>query len=299
MSDFYLRHEYTFAALQLIFAMLGMGAKLTLDDFVAEFRAPKSFLLGMMIQLLVVPLLAVAVGRGMNLTPGVATGLILLAAVPGGTASNIATYLARGNIALSIALTAVTTTACLITTPWILRTLAATSLPAGFSMPTEQIVLNIAFCLLTPLVLGMVIGTTLPKWRDILATRSIQISILIIVVMIIGASSAGRVDPTQQGVTAIIALLLLAALGQTTALVAARAGGLSSPDAVAIAIEVTIRNGNLAVMLATALFPPQPGVDNTFGDSVFFAAILYGGFAFVVAAPLVYLHRMRALSVAE
>ncbi len=293
MAELYIKNEFVFAALQLIFAMLGMGAKLAPRDFIAEFRAPKGFIVGMALQLIAVPVLAFAIGRQLGLSAGVATGLVLLAAVPGGTASNIVTYVARGNIALSIALTSVTTTACLMTTPWILQTFAARSLPDGFSMPTAQIVFNIAFCLLLPLAVGMLLGTIFPAWRDELSTRAIQISIGIILLMVVGASSAGRVDPMQQGMPAIIGLVLLAAASQAVSLIAARLASLPHKDAVAIAIEVTIRNGNLAVMLSAALFPRIPGVDDPFSDAVFFAAILSGGVAFVVAAPIVYLHRRR------
>jgi len=293
MFDFYLRHEFVFAALQLAFAMLGMGAKLSVRDFLAVFREPRSFVLGMAIQWFAVPAIAVLVGRALDLSTGVATGLVLVAVVPGGTISNVVTYFARGNIALSIALTAVTTVACLVTTPLLLQLLAASSLPPSFAMPTGQIAFDIAVCLLAPLALGMVINAKLPALRETISTRSIQVSVFIIALMIVGASGAGRVDPMQQGASAILGLFALAASVQVVALVITRAAGLSSADAVTVAIEVTVRNSNLALMLKAALFPAVPGVADPFGDGVLYIALMYGGLALPLIAPLCALHRRR------
>lgn len=293
MFDFYLRHEFVFAALQLAFAMLGMGAKLSLRDFFEVFREARSFVTGIMLQFVAVPTIALLIGMALDLSAGVATGLVLLAAVPGGTISNVVTYLARGNIALSIALTAVTTIACLVTTPLILRVLAAPSLPPGFNMPTAQIAFDIALCLLAPLALGMLIHAKLPTLREAISTRSIQLSIFIIVLMIIGASGAGRVDPMQQGLSAIIGLLALAVVAQLTAIVASRIARLPAPDAAAVTVEVTIRNTNLALMLKASLFPAIPGVPDPLGDGVFYIALMYGGIALALISPLVALHRRR------
>lgn len=291
MFDFYLRNEFVFAALQLAFAMLGMGAKLSVRDFLEVFREPRSFVVGMLVQLLTVPLIAVLVGRTLDLTPGVTTGLVLVAAVPGGTMSNLITYLARGNIALSIALTAVTTVACLITTPLILELLAARSLPADFAMPTERIAFDIALCLLAPLAFGMLIHARLPEIRDAVSTRSIQLSLFIIVLMIVGASGAGRVDPMQQGLSAILGLVALALTAQLVALAVTAACGMSRRDNAAVAIEVTVRNSNLALMLKAALFPAVPGVADPFGDGVLYIALMYGGLALPIVTPLVVFNR--------
>lgn len=294
MFDFYLRNEFVFAALQLALAMLGMGAKLSVRDFLEVFREPRSFLIGMMVQLFTVPLLAVLLGNALDLTAGVATGLILVAAVPGGTISNLVTYAARGNIALSIALTAVTTVACLVTTPFILQMLAAHALPADFAMPAERIAFDIALCLLTPLALGMWIHARLPGVRDAISTRSIQLSVFIIFLMVVGASGAGRVNPMQQGLAAILGVVALALAAQIVAVVVTRASGMRSTDSVAVAIEVTIRNTNLALMLKASLFPAIAGVPDPFGDGVLYIALMYGALALPIVMPLVIFHRRQA-----
>ncbi len=291
--DWYLEHEFAFAAAQLALAMFGMGAKLTPQDFAAEFRSPRPFLTGMAIQLITVPLIAVAVSKLLGVSPGIATGLILVAAVPGGTISNVITYVGRGNIALSIALTAVTTVGCLVTTPAILQLFASASLPEAFEMPTRQIAFDIALCLLAPLAFGMFVGARFPGWRDLIAQRAIQLSIFVIVLMIIGASGAGRVDPMEQGVSAILGIVLLALSAQIVALVVTRATRVADADQIAIAVEVTVRNTNLALMIKASLFPVIPGVADPFADGVLYIALMYGGIALPVVAPLVSTHRRR------
>lgn len=293
MSELYLHYEYYFAAAQLATAMFGMGVQLRGRDFVTVFRVPGAFLFGMAAQLVLVPLLALAVGKVLPIPTGIAVGLILVAAVPGGTMSNVITYFARGNIALSIALTSATTLACLVTTPLILRSLSAEALPPDFAMPGGAIAFDIAFCLLLPLSLGMLTGAALPRWRDPISTWSIRASLFVILLMVIGAAGAGRIDPASQGIAAVAAMLLFAALAQGAALVLGRLRSLPSPDTTAIAIELTVRNTNLAVLIKASLFPVTAAAD-PLADGVLYVALLYGGIAGPVALPLVFGHRRLA-----
>jgi BASS family bile acid:Na+ symporter len=293
MFDLYLRYEFVFAGLQLSLAMFGMGAQLSVRDFLEVFREPRSFVLGMLVQLLAVPIVALLVSQALGLTAGIATGLILIAAVPGGTMSNVVTYLARGNIALSIALTAVTTIGCLVVTPFILQLLAGHALPDDFAMPAKQIAFDIASFLLLPLAIGMLVHARLPETRDLISKRSIQMSLFIILLMVIGATGAGRVDPLQHGLTAVLGVIAVGIGGQVVALVVSRASGMPTRDAVAVAIEVTIRNSNLALMLKASLFPAVPGVPDPFGDGVLYVALAYGAFSLPIILPLVILHRRR------
>ena len=154
-AEFYVQYEYWFAAVQLVLAMLGMGATLTGKDFRDVVSEPRAVSLGTIIQIVVVPLSAYLFLRLLGIQDGVAVGLALIAAIPGGTVSNIFTFLARGNSALSISITALTTLACLVTTPLILSALIGDYLPADFAMPRLKIIREIAFTLLLPLALGM------------------------------------------------------------------------------------------------------------------------------------------------
>ena len=143
MADLYAQTEHALAALQLAFAMLGMGALLAPRDFVTVFRLPRALLVGLSLQWVIVPTIAISLPLLFLVSPPVTVGLVLVAAVPGGTMSNIYTHFAKGNIALSISLTAVTTVAALFVTPTMLRVFAGDLLPPGFSMPTGEIALEI------------------------------------------------------------------------------------------------------------------------------------------------------------
>ena len=199
MAEFYLLHEYWFAAVQLILAMLGMGATLTGKDFRDVIREPLAVSLGTAIQLLAVPVTAFLFLRFIGVADGVAVGIALIAAIPGGTVSNIFTFFARGNSALSISITAITTLACLVSTPFILSLLISEYLPADFTMPRGQIVSEIALTLLLPLAIGMLYLYLYPRTAPILSKWSIRGSLLGILLIVLGSAAAGRLDITAFG----------------------------------------------------------------------------------------------------
>src|SRR5436190_1050926 len=164
MLNHYDQFEYLLACIQLVLFMLGMGATLSPRDFVAVALRPRSFLVGAFGQLVLAPVLAVVINRAMDLPPGIAVGLILVAAMPGGQMSKLFTYLARGNVALSIALTASGTLASLVTVPLLLELLAEDYLQSGdFEMPTALVVRDVTLYLLLPLVGGMAVGGRWPQ----------------------------------------------------------------------------------------------------------------------------------------
>jgi BASS family bile acid:Na+ symporter len=165
VAEFYVQHEYWFAAVQLILAMLGMGATLTGKDFRDVVSEPLAVSAGTAIQLVAVPLTAFLFLKFLGVHDGVAVGIALIAAIPGGTVSNIFTFIARGNTALSISITAITTLACLVTTPLILSLLISDYLPQDFTMPKGQIISEIALTLLLPLFIGMLFLLHVSKER--------------------------------------------------------------------------------------------------------------------------------------
>jgi BASS family bile acid:Na+ symporter len=293
MGELYLRHEYQVAALQLAFAMLGIGATLHPRELLAVFRLPGSMAVGLVLQLVVVPLYAVVIMRLLPLTPGVVFGVALLASVPGGTLSNLVTYYGRANVALSVSLTALTTMACLVTTPLLAQLLVGESGAGTLVMPTRRIAFEIAYCLLGPLAMGMAVGLRLEASRARFASACVRLSFAMIFVMFVGSAAAGRVDVLSQGPAALVGLGAFAAGAQLIGLLGSAALGLPRADAVAIAIETTVRNTNLALLLKASIFPARPGVPDPIADGVLFAVLLYGGFALLAALPLARLHRRR------
>jgi BASS family bile acid:Na+ symporter len=297
MFESYLANEYYFAAAQLILAMLGMGATLGVRDFVDVVREPRAMAVGLSAQLILVPAVAWALIELLQIDPPIAAGLALVAAVPGGSMSNVATYLARGNVPLSIAMTAVSTVGCLVTTPIVLRLLMPVEVAAGIAMPAGQIAFEIACCLLLPLAFGIAIGSHLSESRLAFSRWCIRASLTVIAAMVVGAAGAGRIDIGSHGWMGPMAILLFSFLAQQAAVAASRIAGVTGRDRTAIAIEVTIRNTNLALLIKASLFPVVAGVADPIADGALFVALLYGGVALLVVLPPCVVHRrMEAAS---
>lgn len=293
MGEIYLEYEYSIAAFQLIFAMLGMGATLTVRDFTDVLSAPKAFSIGTAIQLLVVPLIAYAFIQVAGVIGGVAVGIALIAAIPGGTTSNIFTYMAKGNSPLSISITAITTLACLVTTPFILKLIITDYLPADFSMPTAKIVNDIALTLLLPLVIGMGILKMLPNYADSISKWCIRASLLGIALIVIGSLSAGRLDTEAFGGDNVLLVIIFSIVLSFISWLVSFALGLTKADIIAVKMEVVVRNVNLAVLIKASLFPVIAGSNNNIGDMVLFTVILYGALQMLIAAVLIWLGRRQ------
>ncbi len=290
MGDFYVQYEYWFASFQLVMAMLGMGATLTARDFADVIREPRSVSVGLVVQLLVVPLMAFAFLRLLGLEGGIAIGIALLAAIPGGTTSNIFTFFARGNSALSISITGLTTLACLVTTPLILMALISKNLPADFSMPTGKIVIEIGLTLLLPLGVGMAYLYLYPVPAATVSKWCIRTSLFGILLIVIGSASAGRLDLEAFGLDNLRIVLMFALLMIATGWLAPRLFRLPRPDATAIEFEVIVRNTNLGVMLKASLFPAAASANAALGDTVLFTLLLYGGLQLLVAPVLIWIY---------
>jgi BASS family bile acid:Na+ symporter len=290
MFDFYLRHEYWFAAIQLALAMLGMGATLRFRDFLAVFTRPSALLLGIAVQWTVVPFIAWRLIVDLDPVPGVAIGLALCAAIPGGTMSNVFTFLGRGHAALSIAITVVTTLGCLVTTPIVLGLLIDQYMPPDFVMPVARIATEIALILLLPLALGMAVLHLFPGRAAFASRWCIRGSIFVILLIVIGASGADRIDIRAFDSTSLLALALLVGLLATLSWLIPLLLRRPAPECTAINIEVTIRNGNLGLLIKASIFPAVVGIADPVGDMVLLTVLLYGAFALPLGFLQVWLH---------
>lgn len=291
MGEIYLQYEYWIAAIQLILAMLGMGATLTTDDFKNVLDEPKAFGIGILIQVLLVPFVAYIFISSLGLAGGVAVGIALIAAIPGGTTSNIFTYMAKGNIPLSISITGVTTLACLVTTPLILNLLITEYLPSDFTMPTKQIISEIALSLLLPLFVGMMILKLTPTNAKWISQWSIRISLLFIVFIVVGSASAGRLDIDAFGINNVWMVFFFIITLTIVSIVTAKLLRLSAQDGTAIQMEVVVRNINLGVLIKASMFPVIAGSAASIGDMVLFTILLYGAIQMLIAAAIITLRR--------
>lgn len=293
MGDLYIRYEYWLAFWQLLLAMFGMGATLKPADFVAVVRIPKAIIVGLSAQIVLVPVLAYFFLQLFDLPPGVAVGLAIVAAIPGGTSSNIFTYFARGHVALSIAITAVTTIGCLVTVPFVLDLLIGPYVPADFELPAGQIAREILISLLIPLAAGMLLLKLAPKIAEPVSKWSVRISLLLIISIIVGALGAGRLDAEAMGLSNMLVIIGFIVLVMVVGFTVPKLLGLSVPDITAIDMEMTIRNVNLGVLIKASLFPVMAGVADPLGDLALFAILLYGGAMNFLVIPMILLARKK------
>ncbi|MFT6046301.1 MAG: BASS family bile acid:Na+ symporter [Arenicella sp.] len=295
MGAIYIEYEYWFAAFQLILAMFGMGATLTISDFKDVMREPRPVSFGTLIQLAMVPLAAYLFISVSSIAGGAAVGIALIASIPGGTTSNIFTYMARGNVPLSISITGVTTITCLITTPLILGVLITEYLPSDFAMPTEQIISDIALTLLLPLMIGMFCLKILPHHAAWISKWSIRGSLFGILMIVVGSLSAGRLDIAVFGVNNVLLVCIFIALLTGLSWLAARILRLRRPDCTAIEMEVVVRNVNLGVLIKASMFPAVANGNNLIGDMVLFTLLLYGSLQMLIAALIIF-NRRRSIT---
>lgn len=298
LFEAYPAYERALAAGQLMLAMLGMGALLAPRDFGLVLSKPRALLLGLGLQLALIPALASGFGRLLPVEAGIAAGLVLVASVPGGTMSNVFTYLGRGHIALSVSLTAVTTVGALLTTPALLRMWLGASVPE-FEMPVALVAREIALTLLLPLSLGMLFGAWQPRHREVFSRWCVRASLFFIALIALGAGGSGRLDPRSFGLWGLLGQLLFCVGVQALAWLACRAAGLAPAERLALVVEATVRNTNLAVLVKALLFPAVAGQVDPIGDGMLFVAVLYGGFQLLVVTPIVVVSRRAAAPAAS
>jgi bile acid:Na+ symporter, BASS family len=288
MLEHYADYELHLARIQLVCFMLAMGMTLAVRDFVAVARQPRSFLAGILVQLFVLPWLAVAIDLSMRLPDGIAVGLVLVAAMPGGALSKLFSYIGRGNAALSISLTAFTTLASVLSVPVLLQLLVARHIHEDFAMPVADIlVFDLSLCLLLPLLAGMVVGRTWPQHGTATARWCVRIGLAVVALMIAGSLGSGRIQPGAYGWTVPLAIILFCLLGQQLSMLPFYVLRWPRADRMAVGIEVTMRNMNLALLLKARLFPEADAV----GNGVLFVVLFYAAAAMGAGLPLALNHR--------
>lgn len=236
--------------------MFGMGLTISGRDFAEVLRRPVNVGVGVASQFLIMPLLAVALTMIIPMSPEVAAGVILVGSCPGGTSSNVMTYLAKGDVALSVACTSVTTLMAPIVTPFLMLMLASEYLPVDAWAMFQSIVKVVLF----PLALGFAAQKLLPAFvrAAVPALPLVSVTgIVLIVAAVVGASKGAIV---QSGMMIFAVVVLHNMLGYLIGFIAARLAGLDLAARKAIAIETGMQNSGLAAALATAYFSPLTAV---------------------------------------
>ncbi len=236
--------------------MFGMGMTLSASDFKEVVKQPKSVAIGVAAQFIIMPLLAYGLAVVFQLPPEVAVGVILVGCCPGGTASNVMTYLAKGNTALSVAITAVSTLLAPLLTPSLVLLLASQWLPVS----AGDLFLSIFQMVVIPITLGFIVKLVFREKveQSVKALPLISvISIVAIVAAVVGASK-DRIAETGLIIFSIVILHNL--LGLLVGYWLAKVFRLKEPDQRAISIEVGMQNSGLGAALAAAHFNPIAAV---------------------------------------
>ncbi len=238
----------------LAIIMLGMGIGLSLDDFRRVASRPGAVVAGFLGQFVIMPTAGWLVATLLGLETPFAVGLILVACCPGGTASNVVTYIARADVALSVVMTTCTTLAAVILTPLLTKLLAGRLVEVdafGLFLSTLQVV-----------VLPVAAGVAVNRWLPGVVRRVQPIAPLVSVVTIalVCASVIGQnaVAVRSAGPRLLAAVVLVHAIGFAVGWAWARGFGFDETVARTISIEVGMQNSGLGVVLAQKHFPAEP-----------------------------------------
>ncbi len=231
--------------------MLGLGLGLTTEDFRRVARYPRAVLIGLTLQTLVLPWVAFALALGLGLPAELAVGLMLLAASPGGATANLFSHLARGDIALNITLTAINSLLCLATLPLILNLSLEYFLGAGqYVPPPVRKVVEVAVIIVMPVALGMLIRAIAPT-LSARAEKPIRLLAVVVLILLVIAAVAQSKEVllAHLGTVGFACLAFnLASLG--AGYVAPMSLKLPRAQSIAIAMEIGIHNGTLAIFIA-------------------------------------------------
>lgn len=238
----------------LFVVLFGMGLSLQPDDFRRVFRSPRAKLVGLSCQMVMLPAVAFLLALAFRLPGELAVGLMVLAACPGGATSNVIAHLARGDTALSVTLTAISSVACVFTIPWIVGWSMAYFLgaAAAVQLPFWKTLGQLTLVTILPIVLGMTLRHLRPRFAQRLAGPANVFSLVFLAVII--AIAVAREDNLGEqfrvaGPAAITLNLTTMGLG----FLAARAAGLGLPQQITVSLEGGIQNGTLALGITLGL----------------------------------------------
>ncbi len=276
--------------LTLAVTTLGMGLSLEKDDFRNIFYYPKAITIATITKLIFLPLIAFILSLLFNINPEFKVGLILIAACPGGATTNLLTYLLRGNVALSISMTAVSSLIILVTLPitvnlgldYFLGTTIEINLPVG------NTILNIFILTIIPAVLGVYIRT---KYRNFAQSMEKPLRIILPLLLLIVFTGILLTEKNQSDSSLLNSLyifpigLLLNLLGMTIGYIVAYIIKLNKTNRFTISIEVGLQNTALAIFIASTILN---------NSKMALVAIIYSSFTFFSTAFFGYLVKKYA-----
>ena len=272
--------------LSLFIIMAGMGLSLTINDFRRVFEYPRGVAIGTGVQLLIIPALGFAIGYAAG--GGMfAVGLVLLAALPGGTTSNILTFLAKANLALSITLTVIASLVTIITIPLYVN--IASSIFVGdaesLSLPVLKTLITMLVIVVIPVGLGMLLNAKYPVFAKRMESPISIFSMLVLIIIIIGIVASEWRNLAEWLAAAWLPVLAMNISALLVAMLIARMCGLTVADALTVSIESGIKNTTLGLTIALSLLH---------STELALPAAVYGLFMYASVVALIFYGRKKA-----
>lgn len=247
--------NYISRLIQII--MFGMGTTLCLGDFTRVLRIPKSVGVGMLLQFTVMPVAGWGLAKLFGFPPEIAAGVVLIGACPGGVASNVIAYIARGDVALSVTMTVCSTLLAPVMTPLAMQLLAGSSIEVSF-MKMMWSILEIT---IAPVVAGLLVSYFFQwmRWRGPWLDRCLSAIAMLAICIVIGIIVAqSHTELLQVGLALVAVAVIHNALGYALGYSLSRRVGMDEISCRTIAIEVGMQNGGLATALAIQVLHSPP-----------------------------------------
>lgn len=234
--------------------MFCMGMTLNLDAFKMVVIQPKAFILGIIFQFTISPLVAFGLANLFGLSSGLIIGFVLLGSVSGGTASNVMTFIGKGDVALTVSLTTVSTLLATVVTPLLTLVLAGSYTNISFM----QMLLSVLQMVLVPIILGVIVHKLIEKHIERFTKTFVLVSSVSILLIVAGTVSNNGAVIVQSGLIVILLVTLHNLIGYGAGYGVSRLLGVSSKQAKSIMFQLGMKNTGLAISLANAHFATIP-----------------------------------------
>lgn len=254
----------------LALIMLGMGVTLSIEDFKRVLVMPRAVATGVVAQFVIMPFLGWAIAHGLRLEKAYAVGLILVSCCPGGTASNVVSYLARANVALSVLMTMCSTFVAVVMTPLLTKALAGAYVPVD----AWALFLDTVKVVLAPVMLGLALHHAVP--RLVKAVLPVAPLVSVIAIALICASIIGQraENILHSGGPLLLGVFLLHVGGFTLGHFFARLFGYDEIIRRTVSVEVGMQNSGLGAVLAQRNFPTMPSTPTPCAISATFHSVI-------------------------
>ena len=248
LSDYY---GINVLNLLLSIVLFTMGTTLKVENFVNVFKNPKEIAVGISAQYIIMPLLALGLANIFSLDTALTVGLILVGTVPGGTASDVITFLAKGDVALSVSLTAVSTVISPILTPLITLVLIGNQIHFN---PVDMFI-SILEIVIIPIIIGLCLNYKFPDFCEKLKDYLPAVSSIVICLIVAGVVGANKQAILTSSAVILVVIILQYFLGMLIGFAVGYLAGMEKKQMITVAIELAFQNSGLSTGLAKTHFP--------------------------------------------